>query len=104
METYPPRGVSAHRCTIPSQSATGNWDWSFHTVRGGVDPGDHRFRPQVFGFVDVQTGVHGPMPSGVRNDAHQTASQPGPTAVGAGGPFLPYFEVVYYNGRPLYYS
>ena len=33
--------------TIPSQSAIGQWDWGFHTVRGGFDPGDHRFRPQV---------------------------------------------------------
>ena len=29
------------------------------------------------------------MPSGVGNDTHQTIAQSGPTAVGAGGPFLP---------------
>ena len=39
--------------TIPSQSAIGQWDWGFHTVRGGVDPGDHCFRPQVVGVVKV---------------------------------------------------
>ena len=38
----------------PSQSAIGHWDWGFHSVRGGFDPGDHRFRPQVVGFVDVR--------------------------------------------------
>ena len=37
----------------------------------------------------IQMGVHSPMPSGVGNDTHQTTSQSGPTAVGAGGPFLP---------------
>ena len=30
-----------------SQSATSQWGWSFHTVRGGIDPGDHRFRRRV---------------------------------------------------------
>ena len=39
--------------TIPRQSAIGQWDWGFHTVRGGVDPGDHCFRPQVVGVVKV---------------------------------------------------
>ena len=39
--------------TIPSQSAIGHWDWGFHTVRGGFDPGDQRFRPQVVGVVKV---------------------------------------------------
>ena len=81
MGLYRPRVVLA-LFSSPSLSAIDRRGWGFHTVRGGVDPGDHRFRPQVFGFVDVQTGVHGPMPSGVRNDAHQTASQSGPTAVG----------------------
>ena len=45
METYPPRGALA-LCTIPNQSAIGQWGWGFHTVRGGFDPGDHRFSPQ----------------------------------------------------------
>ena len=39
--------------------------------------------------IHIQTGVHSPMPLGVGNDTHQTTSQSGPTAVGAGGPFLP---------------
>ena len=52
MEKYPPRGVLA-LCTIPRQSATGQWGWGFYTVRGGFGPGDHRFGPQVVGFVDV---------------------------------------------------
>ena len=37
----------------PSQSAISRWGWGFHTVRGGVDPADHRFRPRVVGFVEV---------------------------------------------------
>ena len=28
-------------------------DWGFHTVRGGFDPGDHRFRPEVVRVVKV---------------------------------------------------
>ena len=46
MRTYPPWGELAP-CTIPSQSAIGQWDWDFHTVRGGFDPGDHHFCPNV---------------------------------------------------------
>ena len=37
----------------PSQSAIGRRGWGFHAVRGGVDPGDHRFRPRIVGVVDV---------------------------------------------------
>ena len=37
----------------PSQSAIGRWGRGFHTVRGGFDPGGHRFRPWVVGVVDV---------------------------------------------------
>ena len=40
-------------CTIPSQSAIGQWDWGFHTVRGVFDPRDHCFRPRVVGVVEV---------------------------------------------------
>ena len=36
-----------------SQSATSQWGWGFHTVRGDNDPGDRRFRPRVDGVVDV---------------------------------------------------
>ena len=39
--------------------------------------------------IHMQTGMHSIMPAGVGNDTHQTISQPGATAVGAGGPFLP---------------
>ena len=28
--------------------------WGFHTMRGGIDPGDHHVRPQLVGEVDVQ--------------------------------------------------
>ena len=36
----------------PSQSATLPWGWGFHTVRGGIDPGDFRIRRRVVGVVD----------------------------------------------------
>ena len=50
MEKYHPRGALAEG-TIPSQSPIGQWYWSFHTVLGVFDPGDHRFRLQVVGIV-----------------------------------------------------
>ena len=37
----------------PSQSATGQVGWGFHTLRGGIDPGDLRFRPRGIGVVDI---------------------------------------------------
>ena len=52
MGTYLPQSALA-LCTIPSQSAIGQWDWGFHTVRGGFGPRDHRFRPQVVGVAKV---------------------------------------------------
>ena len=39
--------------TIPSQSAITQWGWGFHTLRGGIDPGNLRFRPRVVGDLDV---------------------------------------------------
>ena len=52
MGTYPPRGALA-LCTILSQSAIGQLGWGGYTARGGIDPGDHRFRPRVVGVVHV---------------------------------------------------
>ena len=37
----------------PIQSAIGRWGCGFHTVRGGVDPEGHRFRPRFVGVVDI---------------------------------------------------
>ena len=37
----------------PSRSATGQWDWGFHTVRSDFNPGDHRFGPRVDGIVKI---------------------------------------------------
>ena len=28
--------------------------WGFHTVRGGIEPGEHRFRPRYVVVVDVR--------------------------------------------------
>ena len=39
--------------TSPSQSAISQLGWGFHNVRGGIDPGDHRFRPRFVGVVKV---------------------------------------------------
>ena len=36
-----------------SQLATSPWDWGFHTVRGGVDPGEFEFRTRVVGVVEI---------------------------------------------------
>ena len=47
---YPP---SAAGFTNPSQSAISQWGWGFHTVRGGIDPGYHRFLPRFVGVADV---------------------------------------------------
>ena len=46
--------------SIPSESAIGQWGWGFHTVRGGFDPADHRFRPRVVGVVHVYGGIYDP--------------------------------------------
>ena len=43
MGPYPPRGALALYSST-SQSAIGQWGWGFDAVRGGFDPGDHRFR------------------------------------------------------------
>ena len=39
----------------PSQSAITRWGWGFHTLRGGIDPGDLRLRPRVAGVVEIWT-------------------------------------------------
>ena len=40
---YPPRVALALRIS----------GWGFHTMGGGIDPVDHRFRPRFVGVVDV---------------------------------------------------
>ena len=39
----------------PNQSAIGQRRWGVHTVRGGVDPGEHRFRSQSVGVVETRS-------------------------------------------------
>ena len=36
-----------------SQSAPSQLGWGFHTLLGGVKPGDLRFRPRVVGVVEI---------------------------------------------------
>ena len=38
------------------QAAISQRGWGLHTLRGGIDPGDHRFRPQVVGVVKLLKG------------------------------------------------
>ena len=37
----------------PGQSAITQWDRGFHTLRGGIDPDDLRFRPRLVGVVEM---------------------------------------------------
>ena len=39
-----------------SQPAISGWGRGFHTVRGGIDPGDHCFCPRVVEFLAVTKG------------------------------------------------
>ena len=48
--SYPGRAGSY---ASPSTSAIGGRGWDFHTVRGGIIPGDILFRPRTVGVVDV---------------------------------------------------
>ena len=41
------------RASILPPSATSQWGWGFHTVQGGIDPGNRRFRPRHVGIVGV---------------------------------------------------
>ena len=54
------RTLSSRGCacsTRPSQSATGPWYWGFHTVWGGVDPGELDFCPRSAGVVEIWRDV-----------------------------------------------
>ena len=35
------------------QSATSQWGWGFHTLKGGIDPGDLCSRPRGVGVVEI---------------------------------------------------
>ena len=37
----------------PSQSAITQWGWGFHILRGGINPGDLRFRPRVVVVAEI---------------------------------------------------
>ena len=37
----------------PSQLATSQLGWGYHTARSGIDPGDLQFHPRVVGVVDI---------------------------------------------------
>ena len=52
---YRPRVELALSYTTPAnQRSAGRWVWGlFHTVRGGINPGDIRVRSRVVGVVYV---------------------------------------------------
>ena len=54
MGPYRPRVVLAYFCRGPSHSAIGRWSWGFHTVRGGITPGDNMFRPRVVAVLEMR--------------------------------------------------
>ena len=45
------------RSTRPSESAIGPWDWGFHTMRDGVDPGELNFYPRGAEVVGIWKDV-----------------------------------------------
>ena len=52
-----PKGQLSPRAgsMTPSQSAITQWGWGFHTLWGGIDAGDLRFRPRVVGVDEIWT-------------------------------------------------
>lgn len=53
MGHYRPR-VAMALFSRPHQSAIARWGWSFHTVREGINLGDHCFLLRVDRVVDVR--------------------------------------------------
>ena len=50
-----PQPISYHPVGLafPHLAAITQLGWRFHTLRGGTDPGDLRFRPRVVGVVEI---------------------------------------------------
>ena len=85
MASYPPRVVIALRTQVGG----------FHAVRGGIHPGEHRFRPRLVGIVGAWKDFrHG----------HRTLSYP--SGAGSTNPRLgfPYRAGRYRPGRPPFSS
>ena len=40
-----------------SQSAIGQWDWGFHTLRDGIILGELPLRAQIVGVVEIIKGL-----------------------------------------------
>ena len=53
MGPYPPR-VALALCTGANQPAISQRGQGLHAARGGVDPGEHRFRSQGVGIVEIR--------------------------------------------------
>ena len=49
-----PEGKLSQRAVFmsPSQSTINGWGWGLHTIRGGINPGDHCFRPRIVGVLN----------------------------------------------------
>ena len=57
MGSYPPRVALALRVS-GWQVPISQWGWGFHTIRGGIDPGNRSFHPrrlefQMYGRISV---------------------------------------------------
>ena len=50
---FTPWGAVSTRGNTGWCVARSSWSWGFNTVLGGIDPGDHRFRPRLTRVVDV---------------------------------------------------
>ena len=46
MISEPGMGPYPLRVALAPRTQADHCGWGFHTVRGGIDPGDHRFRPR----------------------------------------------------------
>ena len=51
------RRQSGSRCRVGAVVVFGPWEWDFHTVQGGVDPGELNLRPRGVGIVEIKKDV-----------------------------------------------
>ena len=65
-----------------SQSTITKWGWGFHTLRGGIDPGNLRFRPRVIGAVEIWTDFEPPMENYPPRGALWLSTIPSQSAIG----------------------
>ena len=69
------------------QLVTTQWGLGFHYFRGGIDPGDVRFRPQIVGFVEIWMDFYSTIPRCQRS-LNVSIGLDDASCPGAGGPRL----------------